>query len=54
MDMARSMLKAKGMSNYFWAEAVTCAVYLINRTLGVFLTQLRLRHGVDSNPMCNT
>ena len=30
MDMARSMLKAKGMSNYFWAEAITCAVYLIN------------------------
>ena len=32
MDMARSMLKAKGMPNYFWAEAVTCAVYLINRS----------------------
>jgi len=26
------MLKAKGMPNYFWAEAVTCAVYLINRS----------------------
>ena len=32
MDMARSKLKAKGMPNYFWAEAVTCAVYLINRS----------------------
>ena len=32
MDMARSMLKAKGMPNYFWAETVTCAVYLINRS----------------------
>jgi len=32
MDIARSMLKAKGMPNYFWAEAVTCAVYLINRS----------------------
>jgi len=32
MDMARSMLKAKGMPNYFWVEAVTCAVYLINRS----------------------
>jgi len=31
MDMAMSMLKVKGMPNYFWAEAVTCAVYLINR-----------------------
>ena len=30
--MVRSMLKAKGMPNYFWAEAVTCAVYLINRS----------------------
>jgi len=55
MDMARSMLKAKGMPNYFWAEAVTCVVYLINISpLGVFLTQLRLRHGADSNPMFNT
>jgi len=33
MDMARNMLKAKGMPNYFWAEVVTCAVYLINRSL---------------------
>jgi len=33
MDMARSMLEAKGMPNYFWVEAVTCAVYLINRSL---------------------
>jgi len=32
MDMVRSTLKAKGMPNYFWAEAVTCAVYLINRS----------------------
>ena len=32
MDMARSMLKAKGMSNNFWSEAVTCAVYLINKS----------------------
>ena len=30
LDMTRSMLKAKGMSNYFWVEAVTCAIYLIN------------------------
>jgi len=33
MDMTRSMLKAKGMPNYFWAETVTCAVYLINKSL---------------------
>ena len=32
MDMARSMLKAKDMLNYFWTEVVTCAVYLINRS----------------------
>jgi len=32
MDMARSMLKAKGKPNYFWTEAVTFAVYLINRS----------------------
>jgi len=27
MDMTGSMLKAKGMSNYFWTEVVTRAVY---------------------------
>jgi len=32
MDMTRSMLKAKGMPNYFWAKVVTCAIYLINRS----------------------
>ena len=32
MDMARSMLKAKGMSNYFWAKVITCVIYLINRS----------------------
>jgi len=32
MDMARSMLKEKGMPNYFWAEAVICFVYLINKS----------------------
>ena len=32
MDMARIMLKAKGMPNHVWVEAVTCAVYLINRS----------------------
>jgi len=32
MDMARSMLNEKGMPNYFWAEAITCVVYLINRS----------------------
>ena len=25
------MLKAKGIPNYFWAEAVICALYLINK-----------------------
>jgi hypothetical protein len=30
--MARSMLKAKGMPAKFWGEAVTTAVYLLNRS----------------------
>ncbi|BBH09623.1 ADP glucose pyrophosphorylase large subunit 1 [Prunus dulcis] len=30
MELARSMLKAKAMPNRFWAEAVACAVYLLN------------------------
>nr|GFA00115.1 retrovirus-related Pol polyprotein from transposon TNT 1-94 [Tanacetum cinerariifolium] len=31
--MVRSMLKTKKMPNEFWAEAVDCAVYLLNRCL---------------------
>jgi len=31
MEMARSMLKEKGMPNTFWAEAVYTAVYILNR-----------------------
>jgi hypothetical protein len=29
--MARSFLKSKNMPNMFWGEAVTTAVYLLNR-----------------------
>ncbi|GAA0186910.1 hypothetical protein LIER_34198 [Lithospermum erythrorhizon] len=32
MNMARCMLKKKNMPTKFWAEAVSCAVYLINRS----------------------
>ena len=32
LDMARSMLKAKGIPNNFWVEAVSCLVYLLNRS----------------------
>ncbi|XP_020242871.1 uncharacterized protein LOC109821088 [Asparagus officinalis] len=32
LDMARSMLKAKGMPNYFLGEAISCAAYLLNRS----------------------
>lgn len=31
MEMARCMLKNKGLADLFWAEAVACAVYLLNR-----------------------
>ena len=31
MEMARSMLKEKGLPNTFWAEAVYTAVYILNR-----------------------
>ncbi|KAK2986468.1 hypothetical protein RJ640_000222 [Escallonia rubra] len=30
VEMARSMLQAKGLSNQFWAEAVATSVYLLN------------------------
>ncbi|MCF8701902.1 DDE-type integrase/transposase/recombinase, partial [Corynebacterium sp. MC-10] len=32
LDMARSMLKSKNLPKEFWAEAVACAVYLLNRS----------------------
>ena len=31
MDMVRSMLKAKHFPNEYWAEAVHCATYVLNR-----------------------
>ncbi|KAK8921048.1 hypothetical protein KSP39_PZI020906 [Platanthera zijinensis] len=31
MNMARSMVKEKGLPKMFWAEGVQCAVYLLNR-----------------------
>ena len=31
MELARSMLKAKGIPNDFWAESVACAIYLLNQ-----------------------
>uniref|UniRef100_A0A8R7TXP5 Retrovirus-related Pol polyprotein from transposon TNT 1-94 n=1 Tax=Triticum urartu TaxID=4572 RepID=A0A8R7TXP5_TRIUA len=32
MGMARSMLKARGMPAFFWGEAITTAVFLMNRS----------------------
>ncbi|CAL2260415.1 unnamed protein product [Prunus armeniaca] len=32
MEMVRSMLKNKNLQKELWAEAVTCAIYLINRS----------------------
>jgi hypothetical protein len=32
MNMARTLLKEKHMSNTFWAEAIACSVYLLNRS----------------------
>ena len=31
MELARSMLKIKGIPNDFWAKSVACAIYLLNR-----------------------
>uniref|UniRef100_A0A251UJX2 Putative ribonuclease H-like domain-containing protein n=1 Tax=Helianthus annuus TaxID=4232 RepID=A0A251UJX2_HELAN len=33
MELSRSMLKMKNMSHSYWAEAVACATYLINRAI---------------------
>ena len=32
MNMAHSMLSHKKLSNEYWAEAVGCSVYLLNRS----------------------
>ena len=31
MEMARCMLKSKGLPHKFWMEAVTCAMHVLNR-----------------------
>ena len=31
MELARSMLKAKKLLHQFWGDAVTCAIYILNR-----------------------
>jgi len=31
MNMARRMLKGRNLSNEYWAEAVACVVYVINK-----------------------
>jgi hypothetical protein len=33
MDMARSMLKEKHLSNEYWGDAVLCSIFLLNRSL---------------------
>lgn len=30
MEMARNMLKAKHLSNEYWAEAISCTTYILN------------------------
>jgi hypothetical protein len=32
MNMARSMLKEKQLSNDFWGEAISCSIYVLNRS----------------------
>lgn len=32
MEMERSMLKGKNLPNEYWAEAMACAVYILNRS----------------------
>jgi len=50
LDMARSLLKAKKLPKQYWAEAVSCAVYLLNRCpttandFEAFCTQQGIRH----------
>ena len=31
MEIAKAMLKEKGVPNIFWAEAINTAVYILNR-----------------------
>ena len=31
MNMVKSMLKGRNLSNEYWAEVVACAIYVINK-----------------------
>jgi hypothetical protein len=42
LDMARSLLKAKKLPKQYWAEAVSCAGYLLNRCLTRILQAVTL------------
>jgi hypothetical protein len=48
--MARSLLKAKKLPKQYWVEAVSCAVYLLNRypttanDFEAFCTQQGIKH----------
>lgn len=45
--MARSMLKGKNLPNEYWAKAVACAVYILNRIQQrVWQTRFHNKHGV--------
>jgi len=32
MNMVRSILKGRNLSNGYWAEEVACAIYVVNRS----------------------
>ena len=32
MEMSRSMLKGKNLLNEYWAEVVSCPIYILNRS----------------------
>ena len=50
LDMARSMVKAKHLPRTFWAEAVLCAVYLLNRCpIKSVRNKLQMNHGAGAN-----
>lgn len=53
IELARTMLIAKDLPHFLWAEAVHHAAYTRNRALLERLTEKRpKRRGPDGNPIC--
>jgi len=52
MDMARSMMKERHLSNEYWGDAVACSVFILNRSLSKSVMNHVPQEAWDRKP-CN-